>query len=529
MAGGLIQLVAYGQQDVFITNDPQITFFKVVYRRHTNFTIETIPQTFIHKADFGRRVTCVLNRNGDLIRKIYVVATLPKIPQFKDENQQVDVIAKFAWVRKIGYALIKAVEVEIGGELIDRQYGDWLNIWSELTLSNKQDITQMIGDIKELYEFTNGKPSYKMFIPLQFWFNRVTGLSLPIVCLQYNHIKINLEVNDFRNCYILAPTHYINVDNDFVNFKQFEYITQDVDGVVSLAKYIYFDIINRRLYLSRITDNGFLSLTETDPTLLADENQQKALLYEKNGDGDLVNAKYLITGLSSGFTSMPRINAVEQTYKNRTVNFKNIVLKDCFLLVEYIFLDDEERIRFSQARHEYLIEQLFFDGESTIDGLTQSYKIGFTQCNKELIWVSQLLLAQNNRNNDLFNYTDSMLRDDNGNLIGKNLILRETIMFNGHERLSLRDSQYFNWLQAYQHHKHSPPEGVNVYSFSLFPERHQPSGVANLSRIDNAVLKIIVSPLINFNYTAKLRLYGVGYNVLRIANGISGLVFSIDY
>jgi len=528
MTGGLIQLVAYGTQDLFLTQDPQITFFKVVYRRHTNFSLEVIPQNFLHRPDFGKRVTCVLSRNGDIIRKIHVVVDLPVIPQFKDENHNIDAISKFAWVRRIGYAIIKTVEIEIGGELIDRQYGDWLNIWHELTIPNRKNLDKIIGDIQELTNFSNGKKSYRLMIPLQFWFNRIAGLALPIVSLQYNHIKINLELNNFSNCFIISPTHTINIDNDFVNFEQNEYIIQTVDGVTSLAKFIYFDIINRVLYLSRITDNGFLSLTETNPDKIKEDQQQKDLLYATDLSGNLINGKYLIIGLKSEFRAMPRINSIERLYTNKTINFKNIVLKNCFLLVEYGFLDDEERIRFSQARHEYLIEQIFYNGEEVIDGLHQSFKLGFTQACKELIWVSQLDLALNTRNNDLFNYTDSLIKSENGEVTGNNIITNETLLFNGHERLSMRDSDYFSKIQIYQNHRHNASEGINVYAFAIHPENHQPSGIANLSRIDNVNLKTSVIPEINFNNTAKLRVYGIMYNILRIANGISGLIFSIE-
>ncbi len=529
MTGGLIQLVAYGPQDLFLTNEPQITFFKIVYRRHTNFTLEVIPQDFIHTPDFGKRVTCILSRNGDLIRKVHVVIELPTIPQFKDENNNLDPISKFAWVKKIGYAIIKTVEIEIGGELIDRQYGDWLNIWYELSCRKNQNLDHMIGNIEQITSYTNGKPSFKLFVPLQFWFNRVAGLALPIVSLQYNFIKINLELNDFSKCYLVSPTYTINIDNDFVNFKKYEYIRQIANNQITYARYIYFDILTRTLYLSRITDNGFQSLTETNPDLIQDETQQKALLYATDANGNLINAQFLIKGMESGFEAMPRINAVEKIYKNNTVNFSNIVLKNCFLLVEYGFLDDDERIRFSQARHEYLIDQIFYNGESSIDGLHQSFKVGFTQACKELIWVSQLGLTQNARNNDTFNYTDTVLLKPDGSYVLSNIITQETILFNGHERLTMRESEYFTKIQPYQHHTHNPQNIINVYSFALFPEDHQPNGVANLSRIDNVDLKIVVKPEINFNYTAKLRIYGVVYNILRIANGISGLVFAIDY
>ena len=453
MGGGLIQLVARSDQDLFLTHEPQITFYKMVYRRYTNFTMEEIPQNFVHMPDFGKRVSCVLSRNGDLIRKIHLVIELPCIPQFKDDNQNCDTLAKFAWVRRIGYAIIKTVEIEIGGELIDRQYGDWLNIWQELFIPDRINLDRMIGNIKELTDFSNGKKSYKLFVPLQFWFNRITGLALPIVGLQYNFIKLNLELNELSNCFIMTPTNTIQLDNPFVNFEPNEYLIQTVDCETSLAQFVHFDIINKTLYIRRISDEPFKSYIECDKLCNHPNNDMEWDESNFKGSGEdcdsqydykehdiqCIPEKFLITGLKSGFQAMPKINSVERIYKNRTINFKNITLKNCFLLVEYGFLDDEERLRFARARHEYLIEQVYFNGENTIDGLHQSFKIGFTQLCKELIWVSQLSLSQ--KLNQTFNYTDNVLLNCCGDSIGKNIITHETILFNSQERLTFVENE----------------------------------------------------------------------------------------
>ncbi len=529
MTGGLIQLVAYGLEDLYLTKDPQITFFKIVYRRHTNFSTEVIPQFFLQTPNFGKRVTCVLSRNGDLIRKMHLVVVLPVIPQFKDENNNIDVLTKFAWVRRIGYAIIRSIEIEIGNELIDKQYGDWLNIWHELTVPNEKDLSKILGDVKEVTDFSNGKQSYKLFIPLKFWFNRFTGIALPVISLQYNNVKIHLEMRNFEETYVIAPTHYINIDNDLVNFEPFEFLQQTVEGVTSLARFIHFDILNKRLYIWRLSNNNFLSVTEPDPEKVKTEQDRKAILYAKDADGNFINDDFFIRGLSSKFEAMPQVNAMERIHKNRSVNFKNIIIREAFLLVEYIFLDTEERVRFYQARHEYLIEQIEFNGEKVVDSLNQSFKIGFSHPCKELHWVTQLTVAQNTRVNDHFNYTDSLLRNNTTDaLVGNNIILTETILFNGHERISQRDSEYFTLVQPYQYHRHAPDKWINVYSFSLHPEKHQPASTANFSKIDNAVLKLNISPKIDFINTAKLRVYGMMNNILRIANGISGLVFSND-
>lgn len=530
MTGGLIQLVAYGIQDIFLTQDPQITFFKVVYRRHTNFSIETIPQFFTHRPDFGKRVTCVLSRDGDLIRKMHLVVVLPRIPVFKDEDNNVDVITKFAWVRRIGYALIRRIEIEIGGELIDRQYGDWLNIWNELTGLKSDAKDKMLGDVKELTDFTNGKTTYRLFIPLQFWFCRTAGLALPVVALQYNHIKINLEFKELDQVRVLAPTHYITIDNEFVNFEPFEYIEQIVDGERAFGQFVHYDAINRRLYYTRITDNSFLGIP-IDPELLTGNEMvdDATFLYDPSGDVKLALQKFLITGLTSKYEAIPRINTLERSHTNNSVRFSTVAMKDAFLLVEFIYLDMEERVRFSQSKHEYLIEQVLFEGQKTVDGLNQRFRLGFTHPCKEIIWVVQRTVLLNTRNNDEFNYTNSLERlGGDPECSHCSLITDATLIFNGEERLTLREIDYFTYVQPWQHHSYTPSEGINVYSFAIHPEKHQPSGTANLSKIDDIRLRLKVEPSISLNNTAKLRVYGVVYNILRVINGISGLVFAND-
>ena len=123
-----MQLVAYGAQDVFLTGNPQITFWKVTYRRHTNFAMESIEQTFNGQADFGRRVQCTISRNGDLAYRTYLQVTLPEINQNDRNAANTAVYAR--WLDCPGEQMISMVEVEIGGQRIDRQYGDWMDIWS---------------------------------------------------------------------------------------------------------------------------------------------------------------------------------------------------------------------------------------------------------------------------------------------------------------------------------------------------------------------------------------------------------------
>jgi len=211
MAGALMQIVAYGAQDLFLTGTPEITYWKVSYRRHTNFAMESIEQTFQGQADFGRRVSAILSRNGDLAYRTYLQLTLPEINQDMLGTQTGVGNGVYArWLDYIGEQLVAQVEVEIGGQRIDRQYGDWMHIWNQLTMSQEQrrGYFKLIGHTTQLTYITdpqfapisgpcaasggpsqvcaprNALPETTLYIPLLFWFCKNPGLALPLIALK---------------------------------------------------------------------------------------------------------------------------------------------------------------------------------------------------------------------------------------------------------------------------------------------------------------------------------------------------------
>lgn len=494
MGGGLIQLVAYGAEDLYLTDDPQITFFKMVYKRHTNFSTESIPQYFNQKLDFGKRVTCTLSKNGDLVGQIYLHVVLPSIPQFVNSSDgEVNDIYKFAWIKKIGYGMIKTIDIEIGGHIIDRHYGDWLNIWFELSRNhNKTGINEMIGNLSDVYSMENGKDSITLFIPLEFWFCRENGLALPMVALKYSDIKIHVELNNAYDCYILGPTNYIAIDDEVVHFDDYEYITQTVNGVTNVGMFIYHDIINKRLYYLKI-----------DGTFLAPSSS----LYD-----------YTITGSTTDSICTPQSSVLEQRVNVRLTNEPTIT--SACLYVDFIFLDNEERLRFVQSNHEYLIDQVQCDGDHILISTMSKLKLGYNHPCKELIWRCQFDYIGSSNFKDKFNYTNSYDKDN-----GINIVKRGKLLLNGHERFKEKNTEYFNWVQPYQTHSNAPSEGINVYSFALKPEDHQPSGSCNLSRIDDAALELYLDRNISYSKPAKIRVYARTYNVLRVINGLGGVAF----
>lgn len=388
------------------TGNPQITYFKVVYRRHTNFAIESIEQTFSGTSDFGRKVVSTISRNGDLIHRVYLQVTLPAISNSAGTVN---------WVRNVGHVLISNVELEIGGQRIDKQYGDWLNIWNELTLPAEKEDTYnvMIGNTTALTTPSSSIASTVLYIPFQFWFNRNPGLALPLIALQYHEVKIDLEFRAAAQCIQ--------------------------------------------------TDDGALP--------------------------------------SSGTPA----------------------LTDASLYVDYIYLDTDERRRFAQVSHEYLIEQVQFTGDESISSTSNKIKLNFNHPVKYLAWVIQLDSNVTNGNavgpNNWADYTDQT----GGAFAGNDTLDNAKLQLNGHDRFSVREEAYFNLVQPYQHFPRGPATGIYVYSFALNPIEHQPSGTVNMSRIDNATLQFDTTTSSN---AAKFRIYAVNYNVLRIMSGMGGLAYS---
>lgn len=226
MAGGLIQLLAWGSQNIKLNGNPSITFFKKILKSHSNFSMESI------RVELSRTTANVLNntifkgklkRHGDLVQQVYFVFELPDI-----KANALD----FAWVQNIGEACIDNYHVNIGGVMADRQYGEFLHIMNELGLSidQKAIYNKMIGNVSQLYDpkdalgmYPSNSPviaSRKIYVPLNFWFNKDSGSSLPLLCLQYSETEITIEMRPLVHLYKVlgkAPNRS-STEEQLVNF-----------------------------------------------------------------------------------------------------------------------------------------------------------------------------------------------------------------------------------------------------------------------------------------------------------------------
>lgn len=565
MAGGLMQLVAYGAQDVYLTGNPQITFFKVVYRRHTNFSMECIEHSLNGNPDFGRRATVTITRNGDLITRIYLMVKLDRVTPSKDKG------AKFAWVRRLGHALLQSVEVEIGGSRIDKQYGVWLNIWYELSRAPgdiERGFDKMIGDVNELTAY-NGeeKREYVLYVPLQFWFNRHVGLALPLIALQYHEVRLHFEFT--------RPEELVVANRAFKNNNMNQIRMKDA---LILVDYIFLDSEERRRFaqvgheylIEQLQFTGEESVqTQTGKFKLDFNHPTKELVWAVRNGNYSAGKRFLC------YTNLDDWSAILEECACK-------ILLDSVVLLQGSVCDTDpygNPVVVSPGEEPPADGEWepFSPGES---GVTKNGKIRV--CNEgddKCIWVNTSSLKIGNYNitgkisadlkvdrdcnvtcsnvsttlsvRDLSFPVDEMTdtrahKDDDvyvyqwnnfGLLIDGtgNMVEYALLQLNGHDRFDRREGHYFNYVQPYQHHTNTPADGINVYSFALHPEQHQPSGSANLSRIDNTQLNIwffdetfkVGTPHLNFlNPDNKLYIYALSYNVLRIMSGMGGLAYS---
>lgn len=443
-----MQLVAYGAQDVYLTAEPTITFWKAVYRRHTNFAMESMEQTFSGTSNFGSKVVCRVSRNGDLMGRCYLRVALPMLS------------TSDSWCNRVGFRLLKSVELRVGGQMIDRNYSTWMHIWTELThtTDQKNALNVLVGPKNngllnngQNYDgvgnnaaggalgpgtmSTNGE--WILNVPLLFAFCRHPGLALPLIALQYHEVEIHIEYETLANC------------------------------------------------VERITDSA--------------------------------------------------------------VPANSLQLQSASLWVDYIFLDTEERKEFAQKPHEYLIE-IVQNQETSLTQGSNSVRLTFNHPTKFITWVGRpaydattgttptnaewsqdqftdfTVPAVNNATPPNQTTGDEFIDDMDIDRLP--VLVDGRLQLNGQDRFAARTAEYFNFVQPYQHFTGFPDLGINVYSFALKPEEHQPSGSCNLSRIDNVNLLVTGNKSISTTNSATLLVYALSYNVFRVASGMGGLAYS---
>ena len=477
------------------------TFFKVSYRRHTNFAMESIQQTFNGVADFSRTVMCTLSRNGDLLGRTYLYVSVPSVAVATGD--------KFRWTNWLGHAMLKMIDFEIGGQRIDRQYGDWLQIWMELTLESgkKSGYAALVGNnaaLTQLYVGPATVPSTTMHIPLQFFFNRNIGQSLPLIALQYHECKITIYFRDVRECCYLksttSTTKYPQLSSTGGDAQLWcDYVFLDTDERRRFAQISHEYLIEQLQFTG---DESISAGTGTQKVKLSFNHPVKELVWVVQKDDIVDYTNTAVMDAIGGPQFWNYTTKADNTgYAGFAVNAFSTGL-------------------FSGSP---LATNLMFGS-----ALAQSSASNTTDSNNTFTWYA----ASNSNAFTTFGGAGTAgtpLLD-----LGVNPVVTAKLVLNGSDRFAERNGQYFNLVQSYQHHTNIPAIGINLYSFAISPEQQQPSGSANFSRIDQAILNITLDSTIFLttapgtasNTSAKLRIYAVNYNVLRVMSGMGGLAYS---
>jgi hypothetical protein len=564
MGGGLMQLVAYGAQDVYLTGNPQITFWKVSYRRHTNFAMESIEQTFNGQADFGRRVTCTISRNGDLAYRTYLQVTLPEINQQMANTGSTANDGVYArWLDFPGEQMISQVEVEIGGQRIDRQYGDWMHIWNQLTLTSEQQrgYYKMVGNTTQLTFITdpsfndvdgpcesnaprqvcaprNALPETTLYVPFQFWYCRNPGLALPLIALQYHEVKINLDIRPIDECLFAVGT--LNCTGKTSSGKVTTAYNQSLVAASLYVDYVFLDTDERRrmaqnpheYLIEQLQFTGDESVGSSSNKIKLNFNHPvKELIWVVQPDE---NVDYCAS-LECGQTLFSVLGAQPFNYTDAIDALPNAIhsfggpdgvaqTSQSFITADGLFQD---------AGAVDVTAQNWWQGGSPTAGAPpgvgqpENYtgaNLGFGSGNNPTIGSTNAIENSGVSDAGTFVLTETSL---DMHCWGENPVVTGKLQLNGQDRFSEREGTYFDLVQPYQHHTRNPDTGINVYSFALRPEEHQPSGSCNFSRIDNATLQLVLSnATVEGTKTAKVRVYATNYNVLRVMSGMGGLAYS---
>jgi len=529
MGGGLMQLVSYGAQDIYISGNPQITFWKVLYKRHTNFAVESIEVTFNGQADFNKRVTAIINRNADLMYKTYIQVVLPQITLSTTvANSSLGVSAQtqgFRWLNFIGHRLIKQVEIEIGGQRIDRQYGDWMQIWTQLSTEagTVRALESLIGNTHDLVLMKRatgigldatctstettvscipraGTPAKTLYIPLQFWFCRNPGLAIPLIALQYHEVRINVDFETWQNCQYAERTLG----------GAFQPPAQSLAAASLYVDYVYLDTEERRRFAQQSHEYLIEQVQYTGAESITSSSNKIQL----NFNHPVKELQWVVQRDSFVDCSAPQW--VATVGGPQPFNYSDDFSTDG-LIVSLL----------AQAQQNGAATAVASDAANSTADITVGLGQGVSQ-NSSMYGADNVDYLGNSEFESGVNYLLAKVILDSGiRCEGKNPIEVAKLQLNGQDRFTEREGSYFDKVQPFQHHTRTPSTGINVYSFALRPEEHQPSGTCNFSRIDKATLQLTVSiNTVTGQRTAQVRVYALNYNVLRVMSGMGGLAYS---
>jgi hypothetical protein len=546
MSAAFFQLNAKSQEDMYLTSNPEITFFKTTYKKHTNFAIDTVINQVSGSLNFGNDIICELPQNGDLISKIFLKIELSATTSSS--------IGKWAWIKNIGFNIINYLKLQIGNRDIDIHDNHWLNIWYELTKNDSQfdGYNELIGNTKFATTITNASGTtldkkITLIIPLHFYFIREFNLALPINSLVYNKVNIIINFKKSNLLYnktnhsnftvepiinnITLITDYINLDTvekQYFSYSPLEYLVEQVQSHFNpilnkniniilpfkhSVKALFWHIISGKYTTGQI----FLS---NDLEIATKKFILSYFVPTSTVPNEQFNMGKLFTQINSDSYDDFDIDIhINQKYRNITNN-NNKNLKE---IVNSAYINKQ-----NITKDNIILDDITTPELLPIEILSQPSSF-FTNGDDKLFTTSvsikrnkiHMPLAQIDSDYDIIYYDFSntgIYIDGTVNPI-KNSLLK----LNGQNRFQKLTSKFFNYLQPYQHFLASPKDGINCYSFSISPCEYQPSGICNFDQITNKNLEIELENDYEITNKSYVYIYALNYNKCKIDKGLYNL------
>lgn len=552
MGGGLLQLVSRGPQDIYFNGNPQITFFKLTYRKHTRFSVYTTENFFSSELNFGSRSSMIVPKRGDLLSNIFLKVTLPKLEAINGR--------KVGWVKKIGYAIINNIEVLIGGRLIDRQYGMWMYVWNELTRNYNHDsgLDVLLGNIPELTTLSNSIPEYELYIPLKFWFCNNAGSSFPLISLDKHKVVINVSLNN---------------SNNLINYTGNErpYIKNIIKSSL-IIDYVYLDMEERRKFASQEHEYLIEQLQ-----FMGEERMSQQYMFFNLGFNKPIKEMFWMIRNGNFITNQPflyfNINEDDNTNLYKACN--SLVAGICDLNIDgspnwSLKENNNTRVIWNDSGSKYINQEFFknsseiknilvnveFDSSVTEENKNNGFSINnnvaliVSRINKIKILVKndsiEVLSIEHNMSIQDISYPVNLWVYDNRNNYSKlndihyndplnfslllnnkkNPVAYTSLTLNGTERIDEFPGDYFNYYHPEKYHTNTPADGINVFSFGIYPEKHQPSGSCDMSYINTSKLNVWLNDnfIINNDKTS-IFVFALNYNLLKIMEGFANISY----
>lgn len=565
-----MQIVTYGSQDLFLTGTPEITFFRSVYRRHTNFAIESIHVDFNDPYGFGQTSNLIVPKVGDLIKNVYIQVQLPYVNLTRTPQQNTLLNNELVLLKTKYNYIVEFMKYNTAAYRQGVKFCNSINLSADVIISNieqsyptatifepiKNNFISSLTGTKFKYDITSISESLQIF--------KVNGILIPNVTRQNIKSRIDYAINQCVKLNEYYHKNIINLRNQInditnpnakiawvkkIGHAIIEHVTVSIGGNeidkhygewIDIWHQLSGNVFMEPVYKKMIGDIDILNVptraglpqyTLTIPLqfwfcrhtglalpLIALQYHDlvfsvkfrkiEECLYISELTKEELNDTQLREErkLSLGIQDISNLNL------NMTSNF----------IIDYIYLDNQERKKFAQSSHEYLIEQLQLDENPYGNKLSMQYSLNFTLASKEMIWIAH------NENNITYTDGHEELEWTKYTTLLNNKevvpIISSNIIFNTYDRVALLPYQYFNYVQPYTHHKNVPNDGINVYSFSLFPEEFQPSGFCNMSKIQKVLLNVNMdSRLIDSGYNFIVKIYSYNYNILRFISGMASV------